>query len=238
MSKKYVDLQEDNQFALSTGDLMAALLLIFVLLLIGTILQLQETFETKSNIAERYKELQMGLYNDLSKEFENDFEIWDAEIDTTLSIRFKEPEVLFGGGKSVLTPRFRDILNDFFPRYIEVLRGEKYLNHIEEIRIEGHTSIEWLNMNDDDPDYAYIKNMELSQDRSRAVLKFCLDKISSEKEVNDWTKVRTTANGLSSVKPIADNQTQDGRSKNRRVEFRIKTDAEEQLRVMLRYAGD
>ena len=40
---------------------MAALLLIFVLLLIGTMLKLQEEFDSKSDVAERYKELQIEL---------------------------------------------------------------------------------------------------------------------------------------------------------------------------------
>ena len=57
MSSKHIDINEDNQFALSTGDLMAALLIIFILLLIGTMLKLQEDYENKSNIAEKYKEL-------------------------------------------------------------------------------------------------------------------------------------------------------------------------------------
>lgn len=61
MSKKYIDIEDNNQFSLSTGDLMAALLLIFVLLLIGTMLKLQEEFDSKSDVAERYKELQIDL---------------------------------------------------------------------------------------------------------------------------------------------------------------------------------
>ncbi len=63
MRKKHVEIEDDNQFGLSIGDLMAALLLIFVLLLIGTMLKLQDEFESKSNVAERYKELQIDLYN-------------------------------------------------------------------------------------------------------------------------------------------------------------------------------
>ena len=54
--------------------------------------------------------------------------------------------------------------------------------------------------------------------------------------VFEWTRNRATANGLSSVKPIAENETEHGRKQNRRVEFRIKTDAEKQIREMLRYA--
>lgn len=232
MSKKNFEIEDNNQFGLSTGDLMAALLLIFVLLLIGTMLKLQEEFDSKSDVAERYKELQIELYNDLYKEFESDLALWQAEIDSTLTIRFKEPDVLFDAGDSKLKSTFSDILTDFFPRYINVLREGKYIDHIEEIRIEGHTSIEGRNGMDADESYFY--NMKLSQDRTRSVLRFCLNML--EPDVFEWTRDRATANGLSSVKPISENESETGRKQNRRVEFRIKTDAEKQIREMLRYA--
>ncbi len=232
MSKKIIEIEDNNQFSLSTGDLMAALLLIFVLLLIGTMLKLQEEFDSKSDIAERYKELQLELYNDLYDEFEDDLEVWDAEIDSTLTIRFKEPDILFDAGSSNLKSSFAEILNDFFPRYINVLQNDKYIEHIEEIRIEGHTSIEGRNGMDEQE--AYFYNMKLSQDRTRSVLQYCLNLLDGNTVA--WTRDRATANGLSSVKPIAQNQSESGRKQNRRVEFRIKTDAEEQIREMLRYA--
>ena len=210
MSKKYIEIEDNNQFSLSTGDLMAALLLIFVLLLIGTMLKLQDEFDKKSDIAERYKELQLELYNDLYAEFEKDLEIWDAEIDSSLTIRFKEPDVLFDKGRSNIKPRFEEILRNFFPRYISVLRGEKYIDHIEEIRIEGHTSIEGKNgMNAEE---SYFYNMGLSQNRTRAVLRYCLKLL--EQDEFEWTKNRATANGLSSVKPISENETEKGREQN------------------------
>lgn len=232
MSKKYIDLEDNNQFSLSTGDLMAALLLIFVLLLIGTMLKLQDEFDNKSDIAERYKALQVELYNDLYAEFESDLKAWGAEIDSSLTIRFYEPDVLFDKGQSDIQPKFKEILANFFPRYVNVLRGSAYINHIEEIRIEGHTSIEGQSGMNEEQSYFY--NMQLSQDRTRSVLRFCLNRLALD--VSIWTRERTTANGLSSVKPIADNTTEAGRTLNRRVEFKIKTDAEKQIREMLQYA--
>jgi Outer membrane protein and related peptidoglycan-associated (lipo)proteins len=195
-------------------------------------LKLQEEFDSKSDIAERYKELQIELYDDLHHEFAKDLDAWGAEIDSTLTFRFKEPDVLFDAGKSDLKISFKDILKDFFPRYVGVLRGKQYIDHIEEIRVEGHTSIEGLKWMDEDQSYFY--NMKLSQDRTRSVLKFGLDQLDDE--VFEWAKNRATANGLSSVKPIEHNETEKGRRQNRRVEFRIKTDAEAQIREMLRYA--
>jgi outer membrane protein OmpA-like peptidoglycan-associated protein len=224
--------EKNNQFDLSTGDLMASLLMVFVLCLIGTMLQLQEEFDDKSNVAERYKELQTQIYIDLQEEFKDDLKIWGAEIDKEqLIFRFTEPEILFKVGRSEVKQEFKDILKSFFPRYVKVLSSVNYKNHIEEIRVEGHTSSEGQNgMTDEE---AYFYNMKLSQDRTRSVLSFVLDQLGNN--VYKWTKLRTTANGLSSVKPIAKNNTEANRKLNRRVEFRIKTDAEKQIREMLLY---
>jgi outer membrane protein OmpA-like peptidoglycan-associated protein len=224
--------EKNNQFDLSTGDLMASLLMVFVLCLIGTMLQLQEEFDDKSNVAERYKELQTQIYIDLQEEFKDDLKTWGAEIDKEqLIFRFTEPDILFKAGRSEVKQEFKDILKSFFPRYVKVLSSMNYKNHIEEIRVEGHTSSEGQNgMTDEE---AYFYNMKLSQDRTRSVLSFVLDQLGNN--VYQWTKLRTTANGLSSVKPIAKNNTEVNRKLNRRVEFRIKTDAEKQIREMLLY---
>ena len=43
------------------------------------------------------------------------------EIDKDGTIRFKEPEVFFSKGESELKTQFKDILDSFFPRYINVI---------------------------------------------------------------------------------------------------------------------
>lgn len=226
--------ENNNQFDLSIGDLMASLLMVFVLCLIGTMLQLQEEYDEKSNVAERYKELQTQIYIDLQSEFQNDLKDWGAVIDKEqLIVRFIEPEILFKKGKSNVKQKFKDILKEFFPRYIKVLNRKEYIDHIEEIRIEGHTSAE--GKKGMTVEEAYFHNMKLSQDRTRTVLAYVLKQLNNN--VYQWTKQRTTANGLSSVKPIAGNNTEENRKLNRRVEFRIKTDAEIQIREMLEYGN-
>ena len=90
------------------------------------------------------------------------------EIDKDGTIRFKEPEVFFDMGESELKTQFKDILDSFFPRYINVIYTN-YKDKVTEIRIEGHTSSEWEE--GADTKTAYFKNMELSQDRTRNVLK-------------------------------------------------------------------
>ena len=113
--------KEENAFALSTGDLMAGLLFIFILLLMGALLQVQEKAEQDEEVVRRYDQIKTQLYIDLQDEFQEDLKVWRAIIDSSLCIRFQEPAMLFDNNKADLKPLFKDILNDFFPRYIKVL---------------------------------------------------------------------------------------------------------------------
>lgn len=219
MRKKHVEYEgkEENAFALSTGDLMAGLLFIFILLLMGALLQVQEKAEQDEEIVKRYDQIKTQLYIDLQEEFKEDLTVWRATIDSTLCIRFQEPSMLFDEGKAVLKPKFQEILQDFFPRYIAVLNREQYRDNIEEIRIEGHT-----NSNGD-----YYSNMELSQDRTRAVLQYCFS-LMPDNDVM-WLKGLVTANGLSSSHLILTKSGEENKDLSRRVEFRVRTNAEKQL---------
>jgi outer membrane protein OmpA-like peptidoglycan-associated protein len=211
MKRGGITYQEDepqNPFALSIGDLMAALLLIFVLLLSATLLNLQE----RAEMAENYKDVKKEIYDELIKEFKDDLKDWNANIDEKdLLIRFSGPRVEFDFGKSEVKPQFKEILSDFFPRYVRIITLTKFKDNIEEIRIEGHT----------DNKGTYFNNMELSQNRTRSVLNFVLENTNYEPSEKSWIQLNLTANGLSYSKPIADNDTEQGQKKNRRVEFKI-----------------
>ena len=218
MKKRNIEYEEreENAFSLSTGDLMAGLLFIFVLLLMGALLQVQEKAEQDEEIVKRYDQIKTQLYIDLQEEFKEDLTVWRATIDSTLCVRFQEPSMLFDLDKAFLKPKFKEILNNFFPRYIKVLNRPEYKDNIVEIRIEGHT----------DSDGEYFHNMELSQNRTRTVLQYCFG-LMNEDEAG-WAKSLITANGLSSSQPIIINGVED-KSLSRRVEFRVRTNAEKQL---------
>ncbi len=231
---KSKSLADENPFSLSLGDLMAGLLLIFVLLLSFVMLDLMEKEKRDSEINKRlleiftdYVTLREKLYKDLEDEFEQDLQRWNAVLDREkLSVRFKEPNVLFQQGEAEVQRAFEQILDDFFPRYIKILQQPDYVNEIAEIRIEGHTSSEWSGLVSQQD--AYILNMELSQDRTRSVLQYVLqiDTISNNR---DWIQQYLTANGLSSSKLIANPDGTQNPEESRRVEFRVRTNAEKQL---------
>src|SRR5690554_6738947 len=226
MAQLFKENGESESQWVSISDLMSVLMMIFLFIAISYMLNVIKEKDKIKEIAVTYNKLQTELYDDLMTEFKNDLANWNAEIDKqTLSVKFEAPDVLFASGSSTLQPKFKEILQNFFPRYVSILTSEKYKADIEEIRIEGHTSSEWSFEVPEEE--AYFSNMELSQDRTRKVLEFVLrnEKLDGNK---NWIRERLTANGLSSSKLVASNGIED-KIKSRRVEFRVRTNAENRI---------
>ena len=165
----------------------------------------------------------------MHKTFDKDLKKWGAEIDDDdISIQFIAPEILFDPGESIIKPEFQKILNDFYPRYLKVLSDFK--EFIAEIRIEGHTSKGWKNKSNN---ASYLLNMELSQDRSRSVLRHIIKMVRHKipKELLSWARKRITANGLSSSNLYIKKGTYYPR-RSRRVEFKVRTNAEERIELI------
>lgn len=220
--------EKANPFGLSIGDLMAALLLLFVLLLMGVLLQLKEQVEKQDNVVAKFDNLNDKLYDDLLDEFKDDLKDWHATIDTTLSIRFEEPSLLFNNNKAILKDTFELILNNFFPRYLSVIQKEEYKDEISEIRIEGHTSSKGLGTRDE----SYLSNLELSQMRAKNTLAYLFTIRSISEVQKAWCIKRLTANGLSWSKLIYKTNGKEDTERSRRVEFRVRIDAEKKLKEL------
>jgi outer membrane protein OmpA-like peptidoglycan-associated protein len=219
----------DEEHWISVSDLMAGLMVIFLFIAISYMKDIVVEKERIEQVAITWNETQDALYQKLLNEFEKDLPKWQAEIDRdTLSVRFKEPSILFASGEAALNPAFKSILDDFFPRYLRVLR--KFKGEISEVRIEGHTSSEWTGASDHLD--AYFKNMKLSQDRTRSVLRYSLSLpyIDTDRK---WARETITANGLSSSQPILVKGIEDSQL-SRRVEFRVRTNAERRIVNILR----
>lgn len=201
------------------ADLMTGLMMMFMLVAVLYMLKV-------NSAVSEYSMSKDELGQELCNEFSNDLEKWDAECnESDLVIRFKSPDVLFDTGQSVLKPQFKVILSDFFPRYINLLRQEEYRDSIEEIRIEGHTSSSWgTDVSEND---AYFLNMKLSQARTLSVLQFVLSEENISNQI--WTKELLTANGLSSSKLILDESGVESVQGSQRVEFRVRTNADEHI---------
>lgn len=113
-----------------------------------------------------------------------------------LVIRMKD-SVLFDSGQAELKPAARAVLNDV----AEALR--KLPNHV---RIEGHTDNRPIRTS------AFPSNWELSTSRATNVIRYLIEQCGLSAK-------RLSAAGYGEFRPVADNGTDAGRAKNRRVDL-------------------
>lgn len=245
-SSKSLSQKEDHWIPLS--DLMTGLMLMFLLVAIVFMVQVEadgKKLKALALEAERhaaqvrevavlYDETKSALYKDLLDEFRFDLPRWEAKLEPDLTIRFLAPDVLFGTSDATIKPKFERILTEFFPRYAEILASRKFADSIEEIRIEGHTSSFWVGAKN--ADEAYFKNMALSQDRTKSTLQFVM-LLREVAHLKPWLTSRLTANGLSSSRLRLNLDGTENVAASQRVEFRVRTNAESQMGVLLKMAG-
>lgn len=115
----------------------------------------------------------------------------------------KSPEKIFKDAYDNLQFEFnKDVIKPvsfpFLDEIVDILRQKEW-----NLKLEGHTD------NKGSADY----NLKLSKARANAVKKYLEDK--------GIKPTRIETEGFGSTKPIADNSTEEGREKNRRVEFKI-----------------
>jgi len=155
----------------------------------------------------------------LKKEFEKDFANWNASFDeNTLVFRFNNPSLMFERGSNTLKQEYKNILADFFPRYIDAL--VQYKNSIKKVYVEGHTSSSYSSVKS--VEEKFKKNMVLSQERADAVLEYLkaiLDStvIENESFINNSFESR----GKSSSELIVNSDGSENEELSRRVEFKI-----------------
>lgn len=217
---------------MSVSDLMTGLMIIFLFVAIAYIMRVQKS----TSILTDYIDTKSELHDKFVDKFADDTTRWQMTIGKDLSMKFNDPTTLFRSGSAEITPEFKTILDDFIPKYLDVLLRDSLRRDINEIRIEGHTDNVPYPIYGSDP---YIANVRLSQERARNVLKYIRDipayKDYSQEEqelLNYWF----TANGLSYGKAL-DNRGQYvyeskqpiDKDKSRRVEFRIITTGDEIL---------
>ena len=252
LAKRSVIGPPSDEHWIPLSDLMSGLMMMFMLVAIVFMVQvdsqsknvklLKEKAEEAAqraeaqalrmkDVADIYRSMREALYRDLLAEFGADLHRWgDAEIDRDSTVRFKAPDLLFENRKADLPQKFADILDDFFPRYLRILSSERYKASIEEIRIEGHTSSVWNASVT--PEKAYLLNMELSQSRTRSVLEHLLSE-PRPPELQKWLVGLLTANGLSSSKLRLKLDGSEDREASRRVEFRVRTNADARIEDIL-----
>ncbi len=225
-------LADENPFSLSLGDLMAGLLLIFVLLLSFLMLQVQDLIQEKINQLDQIDEreqIKTLLISRLLKELED----FDVEVDpNTGVIRIKEG-ILFAFGKDELKQKGKDFLRLFIPKYVGVLLTDPDVSaHVAQVIIEGHT----------DNIGSWDHNLGLSLRRANSVAVYLFTEEFGTFHYAESLKKLLSANGRSFSQPIVphdmkeahtqsytpmewvnkSNNTEEARAQNRRVEFQFR----------------
>ena len=220
---------ETSEHWVSVSDLMSGLMMVFLFISIALMRHALIERDKIKEVAVAYQNNQVALYEALTTEFQADLKRWNAAIDKdTLSFEFKSPDILFGLGSSEMRPQFKNVLSDFFPRYMGVL--DQFKSSINEVRIEGHTSSQWnTGINSEE---AYFRNMELSQSRTRSVLLF-VQGLKASAEDQGWIRRNVAAVGLSSSRLVLDSKGNEDAERSRRVTFRVISNADTQIRRLI-----
>ncbi len=212
---------EGGEHWISVSDLMAGLMMVFLLIAVVYM-------EHITTLTGQWQDTKRAIHRALEEEFKDDKERWQmADIDPdTLTIKFLSPEILFERGKHEIRPRFRQILDDFFPRYITLLH-KRFKSDIREIRIEGHASSDWGR--DVSRPEAFIMNMKLSQNRAQEVMVYCFEEMAWRKGLMAWMTETVSANGHSYAQRKLSEDRREDREASRRVEFTIRPETDEIL---------
>lgn len=238
-TKRFRHFEDGSGYDLSISDLMAALCCIFILVTVSIVASLKE----KNSLADKYQELQQELFLDLKDELGSDLEKWGATIDPeTLTIRFSSDDG-FDARSPELKSGYKKVLQEFFPKLVQILKQDKYKNEIEEIRIEGFTAPDKTDPYGEGSEHDYTSGIELSQKRTMNVLLYCLENTKYSTETDpvkkdaekEWIRKHIVSNGYSLSRPlgpdgklIEENRklSADEKAASRRVEFRIKTNSD------------
>lgn len=217
---------------MSVSDLMTGLMIIFLFVAVSYMVKVQDNQSVLTN----YVDTKKNLHEKLVSEFAGDTARWQMSIGKDLTMKFENPTVLFASGEWELTDPFKDILEEFLPRYFNILLKDTLRDRIQEIRIEGHTDDVPIPRLDQDP---YIANIILSQRRALSVVKYfrelpVFQEYTEEEQrlIEYWL----TANGFSYGKSLDENGAYTmlsgspiNRELSRRVEIRIVTSGDEIL---------
>ena len=155
----------------------------------------QEKTKVISDLEDTRKKIEEGLKKQIANQ-----QIKLEDIEGKLKLTFID-KILFNSGSTKINKKGKKILLTF----AESIKGDQ--DHT--ILVEGHTDNVAVGRA---LKKSFPSNWELSSARSSAVVRFLQEKGGIEPE-------RLTAVGFSYYKPLAPNDTEEGRSQNRRIEI-------------------
>lgn len=252
-----------SEYWQSYSDMMAALLLIFLIFTAVGLVQLNKTQQELNQKIQEYedqskklkeqgdklliqkKEMDkledqidriLGIKQNIITSLQDAFADEDLKInidEETGSIKF-EADVFFKFNKFGLLDEGKETLDEAIPVYFGVLLSDEYIDYVNEIVIEGNC----------DSSGTYDGNLDLSQNRAKAVARWCLkvmekNGISEEKMIILQKKMNIT--GKSNSNPVYKPNGKEDKAASRRVEVKFTLKDEEtisELKKMITENGD
>lgn len=234
----------ENSFWQSYSDIMASLLLVFILIMTGAILQIMLKYEadlekldkataTAESIAEENREKAaeleriVGIREEIIEALRKEFSDSDMEgkltIDEQTGAVVFDSNLLFDFNERTLKEEGKDFLRSFMPKYTKILLSEKFEQYVAEIIIEGHS----------DQVSGYMFNMGVSMERAYRVAEYTLKttEIFSQEELDHLRKY-ITVNGRSESEPIYTPDGQVDAEASRRVELQFRLKEDEMIDLM------
>lgn len=241
---------EEINYWQSYSDLMAALLLMFMLITLAISLkanmdyqqELQERYAYEAELKEHERIMQenekimreqekkindlIGIKAQIIEELSAAFEGANLKVridNNTGSIAFAS-SVLFDYDSADIKKSGEEFLNEFLPIYVNSILNDRFKEYVSEIIVEGYT--------DDKGEFIY--NLELSQKRAFSVSKYCLEHpdLFNEKIDFDHLKAILTTNGKSKSNLIMDESGNVDAEASRRVEFKFRLKDDEMINEM------
>lgn len=250
---------EETSYWLSYSDMMAALLLIFVLIISFTMLQAKKQYESKEKELVSQQELideqqqQMEKQQELLKVQKKKMDEQQDQLDRIIGIRSELIAALrdeFEGSdlKVSVDPQTGAITFDsnvlFDSNKYDIKESgaaflnvflPRYFSVLLKDQFREYIS-EIIIEGHTDTRASYMYNLELSQQRALSVAKYCLDEDTStlsEDQIYDLQRI-VTANGRSYSDPIYNGDGTVNLDASRRVEFKFRLKDEEMVEEMIR----
>lgn len=220
--------KDDSAQWISMSDMMSGLMLIFLLIAVSFMYQVQLKQKDRDKILIEYNNSNLQLYKELKSSFENKQKKWWMKINPDLKIKFNKKDINFETDSYTIPENFKNILKDFIPKYLKIINNKKYKNKIKEIKIVGHTG--------KCKDFEYEECLVLSQRRANSVLIYLQNTLAfknlskqDKEKLNfwftanwmwDWRLLDKDWNYVYFTKKEVNNE------KSRRVEFKIITNSD------------
>lgn len=225
MKKRVENEQIKDPYLISISDLMAGVLIIFILGLVSMIIVYKESVENISNINQQRAQILEEIHKNLPAEDKERIKLdakngilrIEADGVSNLSTQDMNAKAVFNLNESSLTPEGERIIRDISKAIVEMKNNPQFAPKwkvVDTIMIEGHTDSLPLNMGN-------RTNIDLSTERASYTWKF-MNATSggtfSNMNNNDGQKLFSIA-GYGEQRPLPNLDPTD--SRNRRIEFRF-----------------